>query len=127
MIAGIRENPLLSILSRRALRMISGGVWHEEPRERTEVTKILRSYGIEATEVLLGFQERLGGLEYQIRGRPEGWRFGLIGNEVDYLIESQFATALEHRTEQLAFALHYLSSEFLSFNQCEQRQRFEVR
>jgi hypothetical protein len=105
------ETPLLSSLSPRTLRMVSGGVWHEEPRERTEVDRILTSYGIEPTEALLCFQEQFGGLEYQIRGRPEGWRFGLIGNGVDYLIESQFAKALDHRTEQLAFAIHYMSGE----------------
>jgi len=105
------ENPLLGTLSPRALRMVSGGMWHEEPRERADVTRILRSHGIEPTEALLYFQERFGGLEYQIRGRPEGWRFGLIGNEVDYLRDSQFATALNHRTEQLSFAIHYQSGE----------------
>jgi hypothetical protein len=105
------ENPLLNILSPRALRMVSAGTWHEEPRERTEVARILTSYGIEPTEALLCFQERFGGLEYQIRGRPEGWRFGLIGNRVESLHNSEFAEALTHRTEQLYFAVHYLSGE----------------
>lgn len=91
--------------------MVSGGVWHEEPSERAEVARLLGSYGIEPTEALLCFQEQFGGLEYQIRGRPEGWRFGLVGNGVDYLIDSQFAKALDHRTEQLSFAMHYLSGE----------------
>jgi hypothetical protein len=105
------ETDLLSILSSRALRMVSGGVWHEEQCERTSVDRMLRSLGIEPTAVLLDFQERFGGLEYQIRGRPEGWRFGLIGNDVDYLRDSLFATALDHRTEQLVFAIHCLSGE----------------
>jgi hypothetical protein len=105
------EKLLLSTLSPRALRMVSGGIWHEEPRERADVARILGSHGIEPTEALLDFQDRFGGLEYQIRGRPEGWCFGFIGNGVEYLRDSQFAAALYHRTEQLAFAVHCRSGE----------------
>jgi hypothetical protein len=105
------EKLLLSTLSPRALRMVSSSIWHEEPRERADVARILGSHGIEPTEALLDFQERFGGLEYQIRGRPEGWLFGLIGNGVEYLHESEYAEALTHRTEQLYFAVHCLSGE----------------
>jgi len=91
--------------------MVSGARWHKEPRERAEVAGMLTACDIDATEALLCFQEQFGGLEYQIRGRPEGWRFGLFGDGVAYLLEAQFARALDHRTEKLAFAIHYLSGE----------------
>lgn len=72
-------------LSERALRMLRRGRIHPHPSERSQIVACIERAGLPVFVPIVEFEERYGGIEYDIRGSGKsGLRLGLVPEWADH-------------------------------------------